>query len=133
MKPRREVLARQLDGVDEPFIDAHLARLGEEYYAEFSLPEVVAHIREISRLDRARPLAVLLASAAAEAEALSCTILAADHPGMFSLITGVLGACGFGIDSGTAFTYGSASRGGDEGPRAAAAAPRARRGEPPRG
>ena len=122
MKPRREVLARQLDGVDEPFIDAHLARLGEEYYAEFSLPEVVAHIRKISRLDRARPLAVMLASAAAEAEAeaLSCTILAADHPGMFSLITGVLGACGFAIDSGTAFTYGSASRGGDEGPRAAA-------------
>ena len=125
MKPQREVLTGQLDGVDEPFIDAHLARLGEEYYAEFSLPEVVAHIREISRLDRARPLAVMLASAAAEtgsvaagagdAAALSCTILAADHPGMFSLITGVLGACGFAIDSGSAFTYGSESRGADEG------------------
>ena len=130
MKPQREVLARQLDGVDEPFIDAHLARLGEEYYAEFSLPEVVAHIREISRLDRARPLAVTLASAAAEtgsvaagagdAEALSCTILAADHPGMFSLITGVLGAWGFAIDSGTAFTYGSESNSVAAGPRAAA-------------
>ena len=129
MKPRREVLASQLDGVDQPFIDAHLARLGEEYYAEFSLPEVVAHIREISRLDRARPLAVMLASAAepgsvaedaGAAEALSCTILAADHPGMFALITGVLGACGFGIDSGTAFTYGNPSRSVDDGPPAAA-------------
>ncbi len=132
MKPRREVLARQLDGVDEPFIDAHLARLGDEYYAEFSLPEVVAHIREISRLDGRRPLAVVLAAAAAEtgsvaagagdAEALSCTILAADHAGMFSLITGVLGACGFAIDSGTAFTYGSESRSVDEGSHAAAGA-----------
>ena len=130
MKPQREVLTGQLDGVDEPFIDAHLARLGEEYFAEFSLPEVVAHIREISRLDSTRPLAVLLAPGAAEtgsvaagagaAEALSCTILAADHPGMFSLITGVLGACGFAIHSGTAFTYGSESRGADGGLRAAA-------------
>ena len=120
MKPRREVLARQLDGVEERFIDSHLARLGEDYYTEFSLFEVVAHLREISRLDSTRPLAVLLASVAGDAEALSCTILAADYPGMFSLITGVLGACGFGIDSGTAFTYGSESRGVDGGPRAAA-------------
>ena len=120
MKPQREVLTRQLDGVDEPFIDAHLARLGEEYYAEFSLPEVAAHISEISRLDRARPLAVMVASAGGAAEALSCTILAADHPGMFSLVTGVLGACGFAIDSGTAFTYGSESRGVEERPRPAA-------------
>ena len=130
MKPQREVLTGQLDGVDEPFIDAHLERLGEEYYAEFSLPEVVAHIREISRLDRARPLAVMLASAAVETgsvaagggevEALSCTILAADHAGMFSLITGVLGACGFAIDSGTAFTYGSESSSVEAGSRPAA-------------
>ena len=131
MKPRREVLARQLDGVDEPFIDSHLTRLGDDYYTEFSATEVVAHIRVISRLDSARPLAVLLASAAPEtgavatgagnaAAALSCTILAADHPGMFSLITGVLGACGFVIDSGTAFTYRSESRGSGEGTRATA-------------
>jgi len=118
VKPRREILLSQLDGVDGKFIDSHLARLGEDYYTEFSLAEVVAHVREISRLDRARPLTVMLASAG-DAEALSCTVLAADHPGMFSLITGVLGACGFAIDSGSAFTYGSESGGAGEGTRGA--------------
>ena len=136
MKPRREVLVRQLDGVDELFIDSHLACLGEDYYAEFSLPEVVEHIREISRLAGARPLAVMLASAAGaepaaadDADALLCTILAADHAGMFSLITGVLGACGFAIDSGTAFTYaGDSRRAAEPAPARAAASRHLRRG-----
>ncbi len=107
MKPRRDLLVNQLEGVDAAFVDAHLERLGEDYYAEFSLPEVVAHVRELSRLDAARPLAVL--AAADDAGALACTILAADHPGMFSLLTGVLGASGFAIDSGAAHTYADAA------------------------
>ena len=136
MKPRRDLLVRQLEGVDETFIDFHLARLGEDYYTEFSLPEVVVHIRELSRLDSARPLAVMVTpvapetaslapreplpspgrrvpagstpAAADDPDSLQCTILAVDHPGVFSLITGVLGACGFAIATGAAYTYGSA-------------------------
>ena len=42
MKPQRDRLAEQLRGVDEALIDAHLARLGDDYYAEFSPPEVHA-------------------------------------------------------------------------------------------
>lgn len=106
MKPPRDLLVSQLEGVDAAFIDAHLARLGDDYYAEFSLPEVVVQLRELSRLDAARPLAVM--AVAAPADALQCTILAADHPGLFSLITGVLGASGFAIESGAAYTYGAA-------------------------
>lgn len=111
MKPQRDLLVSQLEGVDAAFIDAHLARLGDDYYAEFSLPEVIVQLRELSRLDAARPLAVMAGAAAPAgdaAEALQCTILAADHPGLFSLITGVLGACGFAIESGAAYTYGAA-------------------------
>ena len=154
MKPRRDLLVRQLEGVDESFIDSHLTRLGEDYYTEFSLAEVAAHIRGLSRLDSARPLAVSVApgapdpaseepreplptpgrrapagSAPAAADApgsLLCTILAVDHPGVFSLIAGVLGACGFAIDTGAAYTYGSAS-GSPAGDRLAAA-PGASRG-----
>ena len=106
MKPPRDLLVSQLEGVDAAFIDAHLARLGDDYYAEFSLPEVVVQLRELSRLDAARPLAVM--AVAAPPDALHCTILAADHPGLFSLITGVLGASGFAIESGAAYTYGAA-------------------------
>ena len=114
MKPPRDLLVSQLEGVDAAFIDAHLARLGDDYYAEFSLPEVIVQLRELSRLDAARPLAVMAVAAAPESapaapgEALQCTILTADHPGLFSLITGVLGACGFAIESGAAYTYGAA-------------------------
>ena len=133
MKPRRDLLVSQLEGVDEDFVDSHLACLGDDYYAEFSLAEVVAHVRELSRLNAARPLAVLVAAAAPEAtpvapgepppllgrhavvapaptaaDALWCTILAADRAGIFSLITGVLGACGFAIDTGAAYTYAGA-------------------------
>ena len=149
MKPPRELLVRQLEGVDESFIDAHLGRLGDDYYTEFALPEVVAHIRAISRLSGDRPVAVLVtpvpteepaagdpstpappgsmqlpaatpataaapatrprapAAAETDAGALVCTILTADHPGAFSLITGLLGVCGLAIDAGSAYTYGS--------------------------
>ena len=141
MKPGRDLLVNQLEGVAAAFVDAHLERLGEDYYAEFSLPEVVAQIRELSRLDAARPLAVLAApeeapparrapaaeptaAAADDAGTLACTILAADHPGMFSLLTGVLGASGFAIDSGAAYTYADAAA-------PAEAAARARRRRPP--
>ena len=123
MKPRRDLLTAHLERVDEAFIDAHLTRLGDEYYAEFSLPEVVRHIRELSRLSADRPVAILVeegsapaAEAAgavdgaevAAADALVCTILAADYAGLFSLITGVFAAGGFTIDAGAAYTYGPA-------------------------
>ena len=105
MKPRRDLLIQQLAGVDETVIDAHLTRLGEQYYAEFALPEVVRHIRELSRLSADRPVAILVADGSG---ALVCTILAADYAGLFSLITGVLAAGGFTIDAGAAYTYGPA-------------------------
>ena len=112
MKPRRDLLAEQLAGVDEALIDAHLTRLGEDYYAEFTLPEVVRHVRQLSHLSAEHPVAVLVEaerSGAGGDESLACTILAADHPGLFSLITGVLAAGGFAVDSGTAYTYGRAA------------------------
>ena len=115
MKPRRDLLIEQLAGVDETVIDAHLTRLGEQYYAEFALPEVVRHIRELSRLSADRPVAFLVADGSgavaqdASTDSLVCTILAADYAGLFSLITGVLAAGGFTIDAGAAYTYGPAA------------------------
>ena len=115
--------------MDEAYIDAHLTRLGDEYYAEFSLPEVVRHIRELSRLSADRPVAILVEAGSAPAagaeiaaaDALVCTILAADYAGLFSLITGVFAAGGFTIDAGAAYTYGpavsSARRSGQRRPR----------------
>ena len=110
MKPQRDLLIEQLAGVDETFVDAHLTRLGDEYYAEFLLPEVVRHIRELSRLSADHPVAVVVeeGGAGAGADALVCTILTFDHAGLFSLITGVLAAVGFTIDDGAAYTYGPA-------------------------
>ncbi|MDE0025030.1 MAG: hypothetical protein OXP69_11530, partial [Spirochaetaceae bacterium] len=130
MKPRREELAKQLAGVDDTLIDAHLARLGDDYFAEFTPSEVVRHLRHLSRLSGERPVVVLAEpaappSAAADEgertagaagrrggtgdESVECTILAADHPGLFALITGVLAAGGFTIDCGAAHTYGRAA------------------------
>ncbi|MDE0230062.1 MAG: hypothetical protein OXJ62_14515, partial [Spirochaetaceae bacterium] len=130
MKPRREELAKQLPGVEDTLIDAHLARLGDDYFAEFTLPEVVRHLRHLSRLSGERPVVVLAEPAAPPRaaaddgeqaaggagrsdgsgdEPVACTILAADHPGLFALMTGVLAAGGFSIDSGAAHTYGRAA------------------------
>ena len=146
MKPRRDLLAKQLSGVDETLIDAHLARLGDDYFAEFTLPEVVRHLRHLSRLSAERPVAVLAEPAGvagrrdgAGDEPVECTILAADHPGLFALITGVLAAGGFTIDSGAAYTYGRAASeppagrhvtAGARAPRRAGAGRGARRGRP---
>ena len=104
----REQLRNELAGVDEYFIDRHLARLGDDYFDEFSLPEVAGHIRGLSRLHERRPLAVAVAETGGEAGTLGCTIVGYDYPGAFSLITGVLAAAGFAIDRGTAHTYGPA-------------------------
>lgn len=111
MKPRRDLLIPQLAGVDEAFLDAHLSRLGEEYYAEFALPEVVRHIRELSRLSADHPVAVLVEEGITGPDTLACTVLTADHAGLFSLITGVLAAAGFMIDAGAAYTYAPAEGG----------------------
>ena len=148
MKPHRDLLAKQLSGVDEAFIEAHLARLGDDYFAEFTLPEVARHIRHLSLLSAERPVAVLAeptpsrrapASDGAADEPVECTILAGDHAGLFSLITGVLAAGGFTIDSGVAYTYGRAAggapaarlaSGGSRAPRRAVAGRGARRHRP---
>ena len=214
---RRERLVRELAGVEPRVVDRHLSRLGDDYFSEFSLSEVAAHIRGLSRLTASRPLAITVttagvpehpaaagaadaagaedaagaagaadaaavvgvpstaaaagaedaagaagavdvaggaaaAGAAADtgaagqsptsgatgaaagaggtpepltgAEPLSCTILAYDYPGAFSLITGALAAAGFAIDSGSAYTYGPAPPDADQ---PAAAGVRARR------
>ena len=150
MKPRREDLAKQLPGVHEAFIDAHLARLGEDYFAEFTLPEVARHVRHLSLLSADRPVAVLAEAAATlptpedEAErpagppdaaerSVECTVLAADHAGLFALITGVLAAGGFTIDSGAAHTYGRAASQAPAGRPVTGASRAPRRAAPGRG
>jgi glutamate-ammonia-ligase adenylyltransferase len=104
MKSSAEDLRRACPETDPRLIEAHLARLSDAYFELFSTDEIAAHLRRITGLTPDRPAGVIMSSDKTTGS-ISCTILAFDSPGLFSLITGILASLGFSIDSGDVFTY----------------------------
>ncbi|MBU4286141.1 MAG: glutamate-ammonia-ligase adenylyltransferase [Verrucomicrobia bacterium] len=119
MKPTLADLRAQCPDIPEPSLNEYLARLDENYFAVFNLPQMHAHLRALEQLRPEHPAAVIFESGPEGQTA--CTVLAFDYPAEFSLITGVLSAMGFDILSGDVFTYAHA--------KAKAAAQRRRRSE----
>ncbi|MBU1734832.1 MAG: glutamate-ammonia-ligase adenylyltransferase, partial [Verrucomicrobia bacterium] len=116
MKPILADLRAQCPDIPEPALNEYLARLDENYFAVFSLPQMHAHLRALERLRPEHPVEIIFEPGPEGQTA--CTVLAFDYPAEFSLITGVLSAMGFDILSGDVFTYAHA--------KAEAAAPRRR-------
>ena len=119
MKPTFADLRAQCPDIPEPVLNEYLARLDENYFAVFSLPQMQAHLYALERLRPEHPMEVIF-ELGLEGQT-ACTVLAFDYPAEFSLITGVLSAMGFDILSGDVFTYARA--------KAEAVAPRRRRSE----
>ncbi|MFH1477089.1 MAG: glutamate-ammonia-ligase adenylyltransferase [Verrucomicrobiota bacterium] len=103
MKPILAKLRAQCPDIPEPALNEYLARLDENYFAVFNLPQMQAHLRALERLRPEHPVEVIFEPGPEGQTA--CTVLAFDYPAEFSLITGVLSAMGFDILSGDVFTY----------------------------
>lgn len=91
-------------GAGLPLAEAerYLRRWGERYAEVIPVDQAVRHRNVLAALTPADPAEVLVAI---EPDgAVACTVLAFDHPALFSLITGLLGAAGFNILSGEVFT-----------------------------
>ncbi len=80
----------------------HLDRLPHRYQECFAPAEIASHIRLLSVIEPAFPVR-LWARPVADGRT-ECTVLAFDHPALFSLICGVLSSQGLEVDSGDVFT-----------------------------
>ncbi len=103
MKPDLDSLLKELPDIDENVIKDHLDRLGDIYYKKFTIEEIIAHIRSISRLNRTSPVQIGIMKT--RDDNIECTVTAFDYPSEFSLISGILSGSGFNIVSGDVYTY----------------------------
>jgi glutamate-ammonia-ligase adenylyltransferase len=103
-------LRAQLPGVDPRLVDEHLGRLDARYFERFGPVEIASHVAGLAALSERDPARLLIRQTTLEGfpqgSAFECTVLDFDHPGVFSLITGVLSSMGLDILSGDIFTYG---------------------------
>lgn len=110
MKPTATELLEACPNLPLDLIEGHIARLGDGYFEAFDRPTVKRHLEAIASLEPDRPAQILIDWKGAER--VDCTVIGFDHPGEFSLITGLLAATGFSIVSGSVFTYATGSAGG---------------------
>ncbi len=115
---RIDSLISRLPGVDADLVREHCARIGARYFEIFDDDAIAAHLQLIAQISPDAPAGAIVSFGREYAG--SCTVIASDYPGIFSLITGVLGAMGFQISSGEVFTYRRS------GPPARGRAPRAK-------
>jgi [glutamine synthetase] adenylyltransferase / [glutamine synthetase]-adenylyl-L-tyrosine phosphorylase len=101
--PAFEELIGIVPGLDRRIVEFHLASLDESYFSFFSLKDIGRHVESLSKLSPEEPVQTLLNES--PGGRVECTVLANDHPSVFSLITGLFAATGFNIQSGSIFTY----------------------------
>jgi len=76
--------------------------MGERYFERFTAAEIARHLQGLDGLTPDHPVEVWV-DPHSEGR-LTCTFLAFDYPGLFSLFTGLLSGAGFNIQSGDIFT-----------------------------
>ncbi len=103
MKTTEESLRALCPEVEKRLIREHLSRLEDRYFDYFTESQIAEHISNLYSLSSRQPLRLLVRPQ--PQGRLECTVLAFDYPGEFSLITGILAASGFNINSGEVFTY----------------------------
>jgi glutamate-ammonia-ligase adenylyltransferase len=96
-------LTLSLPDVDPRLIAEHVSRLDARYFERFGQEEIARHVEGLSSLCPTRAAALQVDRL--PGGEVACTVLAFDHPGAFSLITGVLSSMGFDIRSGDIFTW----------------------------
>jgi [glutamine synthetase] adenylyltransferase / [glutamine synthetase]-adenylyl-L-tyrosine phosphorylase len=102
-KPDYSVVAAKCPGIPEETVKRHFESLHDEYFQYFDPNTVAEHIAKLHSLSADGPVKTIVRIR--ENGEIECTILAADYPSVFSLITGLLGVKNFNIISGSSFTY----------------------------
>ena len=103
MKPTVENIKAICKDLNEALIKEHLDRLEIPYFHYFNAQDIAIHLKALGTLSHKDPVAVVQGEE--DNGLIPCTILAFDHPGVFSLIAGVLASMDFNIHSGMVFTY----------------------------
>ncbi|MEE8440497.1 MAG: hypothetical protein V3S41_02155, partial [Spirochaetia bacterium] len=100
-----------------------LARLPDGYFHEFSVSTIAQHVAKLCALTAAQPFQIEVEPGPPdEPDRVGITVLSFDVAGMLGLLTGILGASGFDIQSGSVYTLARDTRAADEN------TPRRRRG-----
>lgn len=89
--------------LDPDIIRDFFERLPDRYFNQLTAKEVAIDAGHIQ--NAALTGSVEVDFRKAEGNAATCVVYAADYPGIFSLITGLLSATGFNIEAGSIFTY----------------------------
>ncbi len=105
-----EVLGTAAD-LSRSDIATHLSEFTGRYASAFSPAEIALHIRSFDRLTPDNPVTVFFErdkqryrNPAVDKSDLTCTVISYDYTGVFSLVSGLLSAGGFNIESGDIFT-----------------------------
>jgi glutamate-ammonia-ligase adenylyltransferase len=99
---RRDKVRQNEEGIGNPRLKKHLARLEGEYSATFSEPDIEQHALLADRISDKEPVIV---EAVAAGDNWRVTIVGYDYRGELSLICGLLLVHGFDIIEGEVFTY----------------------------
>ena len=103
IRPSFDDIAASNPTVADP--SACLARLPERYFHEFGLAAVAEHVGKLCALTNEQPFRIEVEPGPPDApEGVGITVLSFDVEGMLGLLTGILGASGFDIQSGSVYT-----------------------------
>lgn len=95
-------------------IKNHFSHLDERYFRCFSKSEIISHLETLAKINKKKPVIINVKAShnyASRNAAPPCktmaelTFFTSDHPGLFSIITGLLSGASFEIISGDIFTY----------------------------
>ena len=137
MAPARPTLAQllehdptleQLRGGDRLEPDTCLVRLPDRYFAEFDCPTVAAHVRRLCELTVEEPFHLEVRTLPDNPDRAEITVISFDVEGMLGVLTGILGASRFDIQTGSVYTFSRLSPAADSGAGAATRRSRRRRG-----
>ncbi len=108
LKPSLADLQRAAPGLNKAFLADFLNRLPVSYFAGFTLSRQAEHAESLNRLTSRNP--VELKIEIKSEDRVECTVLAFDHPSVFTIITGLLSGLGLNIIEGDVFTYAPPSK-----------------------
>ncbi|MCC5828103.1 MAG: hypothetical protein JJU36_01525 [Phycisphaeraceae bacterium] len=103
MKPSLEQLAAACPRIPDDRVRRHLDHLDDDYFEQFSLEDAARHLELLDRIRPDQPCQVITESS--DGREFACTVVAADSPFAFSLITGVMAGLGMAIHAGEVYTY----------------------------
>lgn len=105
-----EILETAAD-LDRSDVSTHLAEFTGRYTSAFSPADIALHVRSLDRLNTENPVSVIFvrnrarnSDPSGNRSGLTCTVISYDYPGVFSLVSGLLAAGGFNVESGDIFT-----------------------------